>query len=395
MSELLERLNEQLSELKANGLYKAERIIETPQDCTIQTASHQSLINFCANNYLNLANDPLIIESAINALKTYGYGMSSVRFICGTQSTHKLLESRLSHFLKTEDCILHSSCFDANLGLFEALLTEEDAIISDRLNHASIIDGIRLSQAKRFVYQHNDMFDLEEKLKASQQARTRLIVTDGVFSMEGTFASLPEIIALAKRYKALVMVDDSHAVGVVGKTGRGTPEYFNCLGEIDILSGTLGKTLGGATGGYLAGRQPIIEWLRQRSRPYLFSNTLAPTIAKTSLAALDLIEQHPERIEQLHNRTTYFRQHIQALGYTILGSTHPIVPIIIGDAQLASTLADRLLEKGIYVISFSYPVVPKNEARIRVQINAHHTEEQLNQAISAFKAVGQQLKVIP
>lgn len=395
MSELLERLNEQLSELKANGLYKAERIIETPQDCTIQTASHQSLINFCANNYLNLANDPLIIESAINALKTYGYGMSSVRFICGTQSTHKLLESRLSHFLKTEDCILHSSCFDANLGLFEALLTEEDAIISDRLNHASIIDGIRLSQAKRFVYQHNDMFDLEEKLKASQQARTRLIVTDGVFSMEGTFASLPEIIALAKRYKALVMVDDSHAVGVVGKTGRGTPEYFNCLGEIDILSGTLGKTLGGATGGYLAGRQPIIEWLRQRSRPYLFSNTLAPTIAKTSLAALDLIEQHPERIEQLHNRTTYFRQHIQALGYRILDSTHPIVPIIIGDAQLASTLADRLLEKGIYVISFSYPVVPKNEARIRVQINAHHTEEQLNQAIFAFKAVGQQLKVIP
>lgn len=395
MSELLERLNKQLSELRANGLYKSERIIETPQDCTIQTESHQNLINFCANNYLNLANDPLIIESAINALKTYGYGMSSVRFICGTQTTHKLLEARLSNFLRTEDCILHSSCFDANLGLFEALLTEEDAIISDRLNHASIIDGIRLSQAERFVYQHNDMCDLEAKLKACQQARTRLIVTDGVFSMEGTFAPLPEIMALAKRYKALVMVDDSHAVGVVGKTGRGTPEHFNCLGEVDILSGTLGKTLGGATGGYLAGRKPIIEWLRQRSRPYLFSNTLAPAIAQTSLTALNIIDQHPERIEQLQNRTAYFRQHIQALGYTTLDSTHPIVPIIIGEAQLASTMADRLLEKGIYVISFSYPVVPKNKARIRVQINASHTEKQLDQAISAFKTVGQQLKVIP
>jgi glycine C-acetyltransferase len=390
----LDFLSKSIQSLKESGLYKSERIITSPQDALIQTLNGQDVINLCANNYLGLANHPEIIQAAREALKHYGYGMSSVRFICGTQTIHKALEHQISQFLQTEDTILYSSCFDANTGLFETLLNEEDAIISDALNHASIIDGIRLCKAKRLRYANNNMSDLAQKLKESQSCRFRLIATDGVFSMDGLVANLPKICELAEQYNALVMVDDSHAVGFMGKTGRGTPEYWDVREKVDILTGTLGKALGGASGGYTSGRKEIITWLRQRSRPYLFSNTLAPVIAATSLKALELLDKHNNLRETLMNNSRYFRQKLIDLGFSLTSSEHPIIPVLLGDAQLAATMAEALLKHGVYVISFSYPVVPEGQARIRTQVSARHTLEQLDKAIWAFATVGRELNVI-
>lgn len=382
-----QHLEQELAGIRANGLYKGERVIATPQSAHIALASGAKVLNLCANNYLGLADNAEIRKAAAEALDTWGYGLASVRFICGTQKLHKTLERKISEFLGTEDTILYSSCFDANGGLFETLMGPEDAIISDALNHASIIDGIRLSKAKRYRYANGDMADLEAKLKESAGERFRLIATDGVFSMDGYLAKLPEICALARQYNALVMVDDSHAVGFTGPTGRGTPEHFQVMDQVDILTGTLGKALGGASGGYVSGRKEIIELLRQRSRPYLFSNTLAPSIAAASLKCLELLTTLGDLREKLKANTAFFRAGIEKAGFRTLPGEHPIVPVMLGDAVVASTMAQKLLERGIYVIAFSFPVVPKEQARIRVQISAAHSREDLEWALEQFAAV--------
>ncbi len=379
-----EHITTEIERIRDAGLYKDERIITSPQSSSIHVSTGQQVLNFCANNYLGLADNPEIIRAAKASLDQWGYGLSSVRFICGTQQIHKQLEAAVSEFLQTEDTILYSSCFDANTGLFETLLTDQDAIISDQLNHASIIDGVRLCKAQRFRYANNDMADLEEKLKEAQSARFRLIATDGVFSMDGIIANLAGICDLADKYDAMVMVDDSHAVGFMGKHGRGTPEHCNVLGRVDIITGTLGKALGGASGGYTSGRRQIIEMLRQRSRPYLFSNTLAPTIVTASLKVLEMLSASTELRDRLMDNTRYFREKLSSVGLTIVPGEHPIVPIMLGDARLAKDMADRMLEKGVYVIGFSYPVVPEGKARIRTQISAAHTREDLDFAIEKF-----------
>jgi glycine C-acetyltransferase len=393
--EFLDRLDTETEALREAGLFKGERIITSPQRASIAVGDG-SVLNFCANNYLGLANHPVLREAAKEAIDRYGYGMASVRFICGTQAIHKTLEGRLSAFLGTEDTILYSSAFDANGGLFETLLGPEDAVISDQLNHASIIDGIRLCKAKRYRYANNDMGALEAKLQEADAAgaKVKLIATDGVFSMDGYFANLPAICALAEKYGALTMIDDCHSVGFVGEKGRGTPEHCGVLGKIDIITGTLGKALGGASGGYTSGRKEIVAWLRQRSRPYLFSNTLAPVIAYTSVKALDLLEGDDGLRVKLRENTAYFRAEMGKLGFDILPGTHPIIPVMLGDAKLASEMADRLLDEGIYVVGFSFPVVPRGQARIRTQISAAHERAHLDQAIAAFAKVGRALDVI-
>ena len=390
----LKYLDGQCQELRETGLFKSERVITSPQQAAIQVSNSEEVLNFCANNYLGLSNDPILVDAARAALERQGYGMSSVRFICGTQDVHKELESRLSDFLGTEDTILYSSCFDANTGLFETILGPEDAIISDQLNHASIIDGVRLCKAQRFRYKNNDMEDLERQLQAASGARYKLIATDGVFSMDGIIANLKAICDLADKYEALVMVDDSHAVGFVGEKGRGTPEYCDVMGRVDIITGTLGKALGGASGGYTSGRKEIVAWLRQRSRPYLFSNTLAPVIAATSLAVLDLLERGDEQRVKLRENSAYFRQRMGALGFDLVPGNHPIIPVMLGDAKLATEMADGLLEEGIYVIGFSFPVVPKGQARIRCQMSAAHEREHIDRAVDAFERVGRALGVL-
>jgi glycine C-acetyltransferase len=390
----LDRLARQSEDLKVAGLFKPERVLGSPQQPVVRLADGRELLNLCANNYLALANHPSVREAAHRALDRYGYGMASVRFICGTQSVHKDLEARLSAFLGTDDTILYSSCFDANGGLFETLLDEQDAVISDALNHASIIDGIRLCKAQRLRYANDDIDELETRLKEAAGARVRLIATDGVFSMDGVIARLKEICDLADRYGALVMVDDSHATGFVGPGGRGTPEYREVLGRIDILTGTLGKALGGAAGGYTSARSEIVGWLRQRSRPYLFSNSVPPVIAATTLRVLDLVEDGDELRAQLRRNTRHFREKMIAAGFTIAPGEHPIAPVMLGDAALAASFAERLLGRGVYVIGFSYPVVPMGKARIRTQMCAGHTIEQLDRAIESFVAVGRELGVI-
>lgn len=389
-------LTEQLQGLKDQGLYKSERTITSPQQAQVTVASggDQSYINFCANNYLGLSNDQTLVNTAKDALDKYGYGMSSVRFICGTQDIHKQLEHRLADFLGHEDVILYPSCFDANTGLFETLLGPEDAIISDALNHASIIDGVRLSKPKRFRYGNNDMAELEKCLIEAQDCRFRLIATDGVFSMDGILANLPAICDLADKYDALVMVDDSHAVGFMGKTGAGTPEHFGVSDRVDILTGTLGKALGGASGGYTAASRQIVDWLRNRSRPYLFSNTLAPVIAATTCKVLDMLAESDGLRQKLQENSQYFRDRMTEAGFTLAGAGHPIIPVMLGDARLAADMADRLLGHGIFVVGFSFPVVPKGAARIRTQMSAAHTRPQLDRAIEAFIHIGQELEVI-
>jgi glycine C-acetyltransferase len=391
---LLNHLAEETVKLHEQGLYKAERVITSPQRAAITVEGGAEVINFCANNYLGLCDNQELIAAAQDAVAKQGFGMSSVRFICGTQDVHKELERRLSAFLHTEDTILYSSCFDANAGLFETLLGKEDAIISDSLNHASIIDGVRLCKAQRFVFKNNDMEDLERVLKEAEGCRFKLIATDGVFSMDGIIANLGAICDLADRYGALTMVDDSHAVGFVGEKGRGTPEHCDVLGRVDIITGTLGKALGGASGGYTAARKEIVEWLRQRSRPYLFSNTLAPVIAATSLKVLDLLEGGDELRIKLRENSQRFRDGMEALGFTLVPGEHPIIPVMLGDARLASDMADKLLARGIYVIGFSFPVVPRGAARIRCQISAGHSTQDIDKAIAAFGAVGRELGVI-
>jgi len=386
-------ISQELEQIKESGLYKAERIITSPQQATITVQGGQKVINLCANNYLGLADHPEIIEAAQDSYAKWGYGLSSVRFICGTQEIHKQLEKKISEFLGTEDTILYCSCFDANTGLFETLLTAEDAVISDQLNHASIIDGIRLCKAQRLRFENSNMQDLENKLQQAQSVRFRLIATDGVFSMDGTIAKLDRISELAEKYDALVMVDDSHAVGVLGKRGRGTHEYRDVMGRIDIITGTLGKALGGASGGYTSGRKEIIEILRQRSRPYLFSNTLAPAIVATSLKVLDILSASTDLRDKLQDNTRYFREQIAKLGLDVIPGEHPIVPIMLGDAVLAQSMAEKLLQKGVYVIGFSYPVVPKGAARIRTQISAAHSKEDLDFAIEKITEVKQELRI--
>lgn len=391
---MFEFLNQSLHELEVTGLYKPERVITTPQAGHIGVTTGQEVINLCANNYLGLADHPALIKAGQQALEKYGYGMASVRFICGTQTIHKELEKRLAEFVGQEDCILYSSCFDANTGLFETLLGADDAIISDALNHASIIDGIRLCKAQRFVYSNNNMEELEKHLIAAKNCRFRLIATDGVFSMDGAIANLPAICDLAERYDALVMVDDSHAIGFMGENGRGTPEFHHVMDRIDIITGTLGKALGGASGGYTAARKEIVSWLRQRSRPYLFSNSLAPVVAATSVAVLDLLQKEHGLRKKLMDNTQHFRREMNALGFTIIPGEHPIAPVMLGDAKLAGQMADALLKEGVYVIGFSFPVVPKDKARIRTQMSAAHTREELDRAIAAFAKVGKQFGVI-
>jgi glycine C-acetyltransferase len=382
-----ERLVEEIGSIRESGLYKSERVIRSPQGSRVDLAERPPVLNLCANNYLGLANHPEVIQAAHEALDRWGYGMASVRFICGTQEIHKRLEARISAFLGTEDTILYSSCFDANTGLFETLFGAEDAILSDELNHASIIDGVRLCKAQRFRYLNSDMADLEAKLKEAQGARSRIIATDGVFSMDGIIADLPGICGLAERYDALVMVDDSHAVGFMGPNGRGTPEYHRVVDRIDIVTGTLGKALGGASGGYTSGRREIIEMLRQRSRPYLFSNTVAPPIIGASLRTLDLLSGTGELRDRLMANARSFREGMTARGFAITPGEHPIVPIMLGDAVLAGRMAELMLERGVYVIAFSYPVVPQGKARIRVQVSAAHTREDLEFAMDAFAEV--------
>lgn len=393
VSSFIEHLQKELQGLRETGLYKAERVMTSPQQAVVETQGRQ-VINLCANNYLGLSNHPALVEAAQAALTRYGFGLSSVRFICGTQDIHKALEARLSAFLGTEDTILYSSCFDANGGVFEALLGEEDAIISDALNHASIIDGIRLCKAQRYRYNNLDMDDLERQLQAAASARFKLVVTDGVFSMDGTLAKLPALCDLAEKYGAMVMVDDSHAVGFMGPHGRGTPEHFGVMERVDIITGTLGKALGGASGGYVSGKKEVVEWLRQRSRPYLFSNTLAPMITATSLTVLDMLEGSTELRERLHQNARYFREGMTALGYTLTPGEHPIIPVMLGDAVLANRLAQALLAEGVYVIGFSFPVVPKGKARIRTQMSAAHSREELTRALDAFARAGRALGVI-
>jgi len=393
----LASLGEQTEALRSQGLYKSERLIAGPQQADIDVrlnGATKHVLNLCANNYLGLANHPEVIAAAHKALDQYGYGMASVRFICGTQTIHKDLEARISDFLGTEDTILYPSCFDANGGLFETLLGPEDAVISDALNHASIIDGIRLCKAQRLRYQHDDMLDLRAQLEAAKDSNVRLVVTDGVFSMDGTIADLSAITALAGEFDALTMIDDCHATGFLGKTGRGTHEYRDVMGKIDIITGTLGKALGGASGGFTSGRKEIVGWLRQRSRPYLFSNSVAPMIAASSIAVLDLLERDNSLAAQLHENAAYFRSKMDERGFDLIPGEHPIIPVMLGDAKLATAMADKLLERGIYVIGFSFPVVPKGQARIRTQMSAGITQSQLDQAIDAFTAVGQELGVI-
>jgi glycine C-acetyltransferase len=386
-------LNAELNEIKEAGLFKTERIITTPQAADIK-ANGKEVINFCANNYLGLSSHPKVIQAAVDAIHTHGFGMSSVRFICGTQDIHKELESKIAQFLGTEDTILYAAAFDANGGVFEPLLNEQDAIISDELNHASIIDGIRLCKAQRHRYKHNDMNDLEEQLKATQHLRHRMIVTDGVFSMDGTIAQLDKICDLADKYNALVMIDECHASGFMGKTGRGTHEYRNVMGRVDIITGTLGKALGGAMGGFTAGKKEIIDMLRQRSRPYLFSNSLAPSIVGASIAVIDMLSETTALRDKLWENTAYFRSEITKAGFEIKPGEHPIVPIMLYEAKLAQEFAAKLLDEGIYVIGFFYPVVAKGNARIRVQISAGHDRHHIDQAIAAFTKVGKELGVI-
>lgn len=391
----LNTLAEQTEALHGQGLFKTERRITTPQDGEVDVAGRDGhVINLCANNYLGLANHPDVVKAAHTALDDYGFGMASVRFICGTQTVHTDLERRISEFLGTEDTILYPSCFDANGGLFETILTPDDAVISDALNHASIIDGIRLCKAHRFRYAHNDMADLQAKLQEARGARVRLIATDGVFSMDGTIANLPAIVDLAQRYEALTFMDDCHATGFLGDNGKGTHEYHGLLGKIDIITGTLGKALGGASGGYTSGRKEIIGWLRQRSRPYLFSNTLAPTIAATSIAVLDLLDRDPSLRKQLWDNTAYFREQMTKLGFDLKPGEHPIIPVMLGDAKLATDMAAAMLDEGVYVVGFAFPVVPQGEARIRTQMSAAHTREELDRAIAAFERVGKRFGVI-
>jgi len=387
-------LEQELQDIKEAGLYKNERIIVTPQGSKIKVRDGMEVLNFCANNYLGLSSHQEVIEAAKHAIDTHGYGLSSVRFICGTQDIHKELEQKTAAFLGMEDCILYAAAFDANGGLFEPLLGKEDAIISDQLNHASIIDGIRLCKAQRFRYLHNDMADLEEKLKESQDARRRMIVTDGVFSMDGTIAQLDKICDLAEKYDAMVMVDDCHSTGFMGKTGRGTHEHCDVMGRIDIITGTYGKALGGASGGFTAARKEIVDMLRQRSRPYLFSNTLAPAIVGGSIKALELISESTALRDKLDDNTRHFRKAMSEAGFDIMPGEHDIVPVMLYDAKLSQRFADRLLEEGIYVIGFFYPVVPKGKARIRVQMSAGHSQEELQRAIDAFIKVGKELEVI-
>lgn len=393
--DFLMHLARQTEELKSAGLYKQEREITSPQQATITISDGRKVLNFCANNYLGLSNNSKLIEAAKASYDKYGFGLSSVRFICGTQTVHHELENRLSRFLGTDATILYSSCFDANGGLFETLLGPEDAIISDELNHASIIDGVRLCKAKRFRYKNNDMVDLEKQLEEAKDCRYKLIATDGVFSMDGTIANLKAICDLADKYQALVMVDDSHAVGFVGKKGRGTHEYCDVMGRVDIITGTLGKALGGASGGYTSGRKEIIEWLRQRSRPYLFSNTLAPSIASASIAVLDLLESNTDLRARLEENSHYFRKKMSDLGFNLVPGHHPIIPIMLGDAKLAQDFAARMLQHGVYVIGFCYPVVPQGKARIRTQMSAGHSKEDIDRAVEAFAKVGRELQVIP
>jgi glycine C-acetyltransferase len=394
----LAHLRSTIEQIRADGFYKSERVIASPQSAVVQLANGESLLNFCANNYLGLANDARLVEAAKDGLDKDGFGMASVRFICGTQSVHKALEHALAWFLHTDDSILYSSCFDANGGLFETLTDENDAIISDELNHASIIDGVRLSKAKRYRYKNNDLVDLEAKLREADAAgaRFKLIATDGVFSMDGIIANLAGICDLADRYGALVMVDDSHAVGFIGEHGRGTPEYCGVEGRVDILTGTLGKALGGASGGYVAARREIVELLRQRSRPYLFSNTLAPSIAAASLKVLELLESEEGALLRRRVRANgeHFRESMRDAGYTLVPGEHPIIPVMLGDALIASRMADALLHEGVYVIGFSYPVVPKGRARIRTQMSASHSTQQIDEVVRAFKRVGAKLGVI-
>jgi glycine C-acetyltransferase len=387
-------LCEQLADLRQSGLYKPERVITSPQSSWITVSTGQSVLNMCANNYLGLANHPEVVRAARDSYEKWGLGLASVRFICGTQQIHKDLEKKITEFLGTEDTLLYGSCFDANGGLFEALLGEEDAIISDELNHASIIDGVRLCKAQRLRFKNSDMKDLEEKLKSAQSSRFRLIATDGVFSMDGYVARLDEICDLADRYDALIMIDDCHATGVIGKTGRGTSEYRKVTGRVDIITGTFGKALGGASGGFTSGRKEIIEMFRQRSRPYLFSNTLAPAIACASLKALEILSGSTELLDRLGENTKYFRQRIAETGLEVLPGDHPIVPIMIGDAALAQEMADRLLRQRVYVIGFSYPVVPKGKARIRTQVSAAHKREDLDFAVEKFAEVGRELGLV-
>jgi glycine C-acetyltransferase len=382
-----QEIRAELDRISADGLFKAERVIVSPQGASIQVRDGTEVLNLCANNYLGLADDPRIIAAAKEALDRWGYGLASVRFICGTQDVHKQLEHRISEFLGTDDTVLYSSCFDANGGLFETILDEQDAVISDELNHASIIDGIRLCRAKRLRYRNRDMADLEAQLRSAEGARRRLIATDGVFSMDGYVAPLGEICALAERYQAMVMVDDSHAVGFVGARGRGTPELHGVTNRVDVITGTLGKALGGASGGYTSGRKEIIDLLRQRSRPYLFSNSVAPAVVGASLKVLDLLEGGDDLRAKLRANTRWFRQRMTDLGFDILPGDHPIVPVMIGDAARASRMADRLLQRGVYVIGFSYPVVPVGKARIRTQVSAAHERAELDSAAAAFAAV--------
>ena len=398
-SDFLEHLRRRTEELREAGLYKAERVITSPQQAAITVAGEaggagRQVLNLCANNYLGLSNHPEMIEAAKAALDRYGFGMSSVRFICGTQEEHKALEAALSRFLGTEDTILYGSCFDANTGLFETLLDARDAVISDALNHASIIDGIRLSKARRLRYANNDMNELAARLEQARDCRFRLIATDGVFSMDGIAANLPAICDLAERHAALVMVDDSHATGVMGANGRGTLEHCGVEGRVDIVTGTLGKALGGASGGFTSGRRQIVAWLRQRSRPYLFSNSVAPVVAATSLKALSLLRESDDLRRRLHDNGRHFRAGLARLGFTLVPGEHPIIPVMLGAAKLATGMADRLLDQGVYVIGFSFPVVPEGQARIRVQMSAAHRTAQLDRALDAFAKVGRDLGVI-
>ena len=389
--EFSDRLTQELDGIRSGGLYKNERIILSPQKVALSVADQPSALNFCANNYLGLASHPEVMDAARKSIETWGYGLASVRFICGTQAIHKELERRLSVFLGTEDTILYSSCFDANGGLFETILGPNDAVISDELNHASIIDGIRLCKARRFRYRNNDIADLEAKLQEAGTSGTRMIATDGVFSMDGTIAPLNDICDLAERYQALVMVDDSHAVGFMGGRGRGTHEHHDVMKRVDILTGTLGKALGGGSGGYISGRKDVIELLRQRSRPYLFSNSLLPVVLGATLKALDILERSTELRDRLAENARYFRERITQEGFDIIPGEHPIVAVMIGDASLASRMADLLLKKGIYVIGFSYPVVPKDKARIRVQISAAHSKQNIDYAVESFAEVKKML----
>ncbi|PYI60001.1 MAG: glycine C-acetyltransferase [Verrucomicrobia bacterium] len=392
IAEFEKQLAQTLEEIKSQGLFKTERVITSPQDAHIAITGGKRVLNMCANNYLGLADHPALIAAAKEALETHGFGMASVRFICGTQDIHKELEAALTKFLGTEDTILYPSCFDANGGLFETLLTDKDAVISDELNHASIIDGIRLCKAQRFRYRHNDMADLEAQLRAAKDARFRLVATDGCFSMDGTIANLAAICDLAGKYNALTMIDDAHATGFLGKTGRGTHEYRGVLGRIDIITGTLGKALGGASGGFTSGRKEIVDLLRQRSRPYLFSNTIAPPVVAASLKALELLSASTELRDKLEENTKYFRAALTERGLTIKPGVHPIVPIMIGDAAKSQKFAARMLEKGVYVIGFFYPVVPHGTARIRTQVSAAHSREDLEFAVKAFAEVNEELK---